>query len=160
MATTIFDPFSEIIPVRELVNRLINESFISPRAFTGDGGFASFPFDLYETADDLVVRAAIPGAEPGSFELSVNQDVLTVKGQRGQAAGQEAQQYTWHMRGLSSGPFQMQIALPVPVSADAAQASYENGILTIHMPKAEQARVKRIAVSTAGRQEALPAGAR
>ena len=160
MVTALFDPFSEIIPVRELVNRLINESVISPRALSGDGGVSSFPFDLYETADELVVRAAIPGAAAGSFELSVNQDVLTVKGQRGQPGGDTAQQYTWHLRGLSAGPFQMQISLPVPVTAEAAQASYDDGILTIHLPKAEQARVKRIAVSTAGRQEALPAGAR
>lgn len=159
MVTATFDPFSEIIPVRELVNRLINESFISPRAFVGDGS-TSFPFDLYETADELVARVAVPGADPGGFELSMNQDVLTVKGQRGQPAGDASQQYTWHIRGLSSGPFQIQITMPVPVTADAARAAYEDGVLTIHLPKAEQARVKRIAVSSSGRQEALPAGAR
>ena len=151
MVTTVLDPFSEIVPVRELVKRLIDESVINPRAFAGDGNFASFPFDLYETADDLVVRAAIPGATAGSFELSVNQDVLTVRGQRSGPAGEATQQYTWHLRGLGAGPFQLQIALPVPVSADAAQAAYEDGILTVHLPKADQARVKRIAVSTPGR---------
>jgi HSP20 family protein len=156
---TRWDPFAEAVSMREAMNRLINDSFVRP---SGSGITAnltnSMPFDVYESGDEVAVRLAVPGADPDQIDLTVNQGVLTVKGYRHFYDGDQEKQYTWHARGLPEGSFQWAASLPVAVNAEAASASYEGGILTIRLPKAETARARRIAVTSHPAQQALNAG--
>lgn len=158
---TRWEPFADMLSMRAAVDRLFNESFVRPSASWGTpAATAHFPFDLYESGDEVFVRAAIPAADPNQMELVVNQGVLTIKGYRGLYNGDQEKQHTWHVRGLPEGNFQFAVSLPTAVNADAAQASYDAGILTVTLPKAETARSKRIAVTGAPAQEQLTAGAR
>ena len=143
MALTTWSPMSEFVSLREAMDRLFNESMVRPN---GTFGRSSAPYDLYETEDGLTFRFAVPGIRPEDVEITVVQGTLTVKGTYPQA-GEEQKNWIWHVRGLpQSGEFQYAFRLPTPVDADRAEASFENGILTLHLPKAEAAKPKRIQI--------------
>lgn len=157
---TRWNPFSDLISMREAIDRLFDESFVRPGSLLGSAaGTGSVPFDLYESGDQIVVRSAIPGADPSQIELTVNQGMLTIKGSCGYPTADQGKGYTWHVRGLPQGTFQFAVSLPTAVDADAAEASYDAGILTVTLPKAEAAKAKPITIKGA-QQQALPAGAR
>jgi HSP20 family protein len=155
---TRWDPVGEMLSLQEAMNQLLSTSVLRPTGVAG-GRQTSFPFDLYETSDDLILRAAIPGADPSNLDVSIQDGVLLLKGYRVLYSGDEERQYTWHMRGLSEGEFQFQVALPTRVQTEAAHASYENGLLTIQLPKVEDVKPRRIAISTGAGQQAIAAGA-
>ena len=154
---TRWDPCAEMVSLREAMSHLLNDSFVRPGSLTA-GTVASFPFDLYESGDDIVVRAAIPGADPNQIEVTVNQGVLTLKGTQQFYDGDQEHGITWHSRGLREGSYQLAVSLPMVVNAEAAQASYDAGVLTITLPKAEAAKPKRIAVRAGQTQPALTEG--
>lgn len=105
------------------------------------------PIDLYDTGEQFVLRAVIPGATPDSIDISLEQATLTIRGAFGYAPSEgEARSVTWYRREIGQGQFAESFRLPVPVDADHVQATFENGILTLTMPKAEQAKAKRISV--------------
>jgi HSP20 family protein len=153
------DPFATLFPVRDAIAQLLNDSVVRPGSQWGLAGAVGFPFDLYEAEDVLVLHAAIPGAQPDSIELTINQGVLTLKGYRSFYTGEQEKQYRWHTRGLSEGEFSLSVALPVPVDAAAADASYDAGMLTVRLPKAETAKTRRIPVGSGQHQERLSASA-
>jgi HSP20 family protein len=149
-----WDPFGDFAYMRGLSNRLFNE--ITPRS-ARVSTFSRFPFDLYEAGDEYVLRAAIPGINPNELDLSVRENVLTLSGSRSLYPAEEAKEFTWHARGLAEGPLRLSVALPTAVETDGAEASYEAGMLTVHLPKAEAVKVKKIAVATSGEQLAAAA---
>ena len=156
---TRWNPMSEMLPVRQLADRLIDQAFVLPRTLLGTAVTdATVPFDLIEENDAVIFRAAVPGLDPGSIELTVQENTLTFKGQRRLYAEDEAQKYTWHTRGLTEGAVQVSATLPVEVNADAAEASYEHGILYVRVPKAEAVKPKPIQIKSGQVREALPAG--
>ncbi len=158
---TRWDPFSEMASMREAVNRLFGEHFLRPGAsWAMSPAAGTTPFDLYETPDDVVVRVALPGADPQQTELAVNQGVLTIKGYRGLYHGDQEKQYTWHVRGLPEGEFQISVALPTAVNADAAHATYDAGILTVSLPKTEAVKPRRIAIQSGRTDGALVSAGR
>jgi HSP20 family protein len=158
---TRWNPFDELISMREAMDRLFNQSFLRPGPLLGLGSALSqFPCDIYETGDAVVVRAAIPGVEPHTIELAVDRGLLTIKGTRTPYPEEQAREYIWHLRGLAQGHFQFTVSLPTAVNADAAEAAYDAGILTVTLPKAEAVKAKRIPIKGVQQAEALPAGAR
>lgn len=158
---TRWDPFSELISMREAMNRLFEESFVRPGwLWRETGARAALPYDLLERADAVELRVALPGVDPSQLEVTVNQGVLTLRGERRFYTEDEERQYTWHVRGLPTGPFQLAVTLPTDVNAEEAQASYEHGVLTIRLPKAEHVRPKRIEVRSGAPREVIEASAR
>jgi len=112
--------------------------------------------DLYETADDLVLQALVPGVTPENLDVTIEQNVLTVAGRYPQfVSPEQSRQLTWYRKEIPSGRFTEQLRLPVPVDASAIQASFENGILTLTMPKAAQARARKIQVQSGTTTPAL-----
>jgi HSP20 family protein len=159
---TRWDPFSEMVTLRDAMGRLVNDSFVRSGPQWGTVHAVSpFPFDMSESADDVKVRVAIPGIDPNQLELTVAQGVLTLKGYRNFYSGDQEKQYTWHVRGLSEGNIQFAVALPTTVNAEQAEAGYEAGILTIKLPKAEIVKARRIAIKgTQPEQQTIEAGTR
>jgi HSP20 family protein len=146
---------SGFFPVRDLMNQLLADSFVrTPSAWNATSA-TTFPYDLYEVGDDFVLRIALPGAQENELELAVHQGVLTLKGYRVFYSGEEEKQYRWHTRGLVEGNFQFSVMLPTAVDADHAEATFDNGILTIRLPKADIAKTKRIAVTSSSPQKAV-----
>lgn len=104
--------------------------------------------DLYEDDEKVVVRLEAPGMEKDDFELEVRDEALIVRGEK-RFEHEEHAEGRYRLRQCAYGSFQRVIALPVPVQADKANASYRNGVLRIELPKAHEARARRIEVRSA-----------
>jgi HSP20 family protein len=100
--------------------------------------------DVAETEDDFLVKASLPGINPDDLEITYNNNLLTIKGEVKEEKDIEEQRY--HLRERRYGSFSRSLTLPSTVKADAIEASYEGGVLTLHLPKAEEAKPKRIPV--------------
>jgi HSP20 family protein len=140
-----FDPFQEMVGLRDAMNQLFTESFVRP---SGAGAGAFQPsLDLYETEQEYVIKLAAPGLKPDSFEITMQENVLTIRGQTQDEETKEDARY--HVREQRYGEFLRTIQFPTQVDADKIQATLSNGILTIRVPKSEAAKPRRITVEAA-----------
>lgn len=132
------------MPLRDAFDQLFETSFIMPGGLTAQGGFP--PVDMQVTEDDVVVKMAVPGATPDDINISVTGDTVVVSGEvRREQREQKAQT---HFEEIWYGSFQRAFALPVQVDANKAGASFENGMLTLTLPKAEATKPRKIQVKT------------
>ena len=137
-----WEPAREMMTLREAMDRLFDDAFTRPISMTGN---LSLPaVDMYQTDDELVVKAAVPGVKAGDVQISVTGDVLSIKGET--RLKEESKDKAWHIREQHWGSFERRIMLPTDVVADKAKAEFEDGILTITLPKAEEVRPKTITV--------------
>ncbi len=117
------------------------------------------PLDIYATDEHAVILAALPGMQPDDLQLTVQQNTVTLGGTvRDVTKSDEAKQATWYLHELGSGSFQRSVTLPFPVDPDAANATFEHGVLRVVLPKAESAKPKKIAIQTTGEREAIGTG--
>ena len=140
----------DVVSLRDAMNQLFEESF-TPFWAAGRGrngtSARALPLDVYATQDEVVVIAAVPGARPEDVEVSINQGVVTIGGALANAAeAQEAKGATWYLHELSHGQFRRSISLPFDVDSAQADATFADGILKLRLPKAEQAKPRRIEV--------------
>lgn len=140
---TRWDPFSEMASLRQTMDRLFDET--RPwRVFAGTNGESYFPVDLYETNDEVVVKASLPGVRPEDIDISVTGQLLTLKGESKEE--HEEKQHNYFRRERRSGTFVRQLSLPTEVDSDKAQAVFEHGVLRLTLPKAEAMKPKTIKV--------------
>jgi HSP20 family protein len=138
-----WEPLRDLMTLREAMDHLFAESFVRPG--TAFPTFAEGPaVDMYQTADHVVVKAAIPGIKPEDIDISVTGDILTIKGELKEEERIEEANYVRHERRY--GEFRRDLSLPTQVSADKAKAEFENGVLTLRLPKAEEVKPKSIKV--------------
>lgn len=140
---TRWEPMREMMTLREAMDRLFDDAFTRPINLR-DGGWTSPAVDMYQTDDEVVVRAALPGFKSDEVQINVTGDVLTLRGETKHE--EEQKERAWHIREHRWGSFERSIALPTEVTADKAVADFENGILTIILPKAEEVKPKTITV--------------
>jgi HSP20 family protein len=132
-----------MMTLREAMDRLFDDAFTRPISLR-DGGWSAPAVDMYQTDDEVVVRAALPGFKADEVQINITGDVLTLRGEVKQQ--EEKKEKAWHIREHRWGSFERSIALPTEVTADKAVADFENGILTITLPKAEEVKPKTISV--------------
>lgn len=104
----------------------------------------TFPTDLFETDDHVVVKAVLPGINPDEVEISVTEGVLTIKGEA--KYDQKTERDNYYRREIRYGTFSRSIPLPTRVNHEQAEADFHNGMLTVSLPKAEEVRPKMIKV--------------
>jgi HSP20 family protein len=138
-----WEPAHEMMTLRDAMDRLFDEAFTRPFSL-GNGGWSSPAIDMYQTNDDIVVKAALPGLKAEEVQINVTGDMLTLKGETKQT--EEKKEKTYHIREHRWGSFERSVMLPTAVVADKAKAEFENGILTVTLPKAEEVRPKTITV--------------
>ena len=136
-----WDPFSEISGMRRSMDRLFDD-FWTPTIWRQRE--RAFPVDLYETDDSVVARAALPGVNPEDVDVSVSGDLLTIKGESKHEEKEERERFL--RRELSYGAFSRTLPLPTSVDPEKATADYEEGVLTVTLPKAEEGRTRKIEV--------------
>jgi len=141
---TRWDPTQEMLSLREAMNQLLEESFVAPAGGRGGQGFVP-AMDVSETQDGFVVELATPGLKPEQLEITLENNVLTVKGEIRQEPSAAKRHY--HRVERRYGSFTRTITLPTTVKSDAIQAHLEHGILRLDIPKAEQVKPRKITVS-------------
>ena len=140
-----WEPFRDLVSLREAMDRLFEESFVRPRTtWLAPIGVEALAVDMYETDDAVVVKSAIPGIKPEDLEISVTGDTLTIKGET--RAEEEVKEENYIRRECRYGSFCRSLAIPVSVVADEAEAEFENGVLTLTLPKAEEVKPRAIKV--------------
>jgi HSP20 family protein len=139
-----WDPFNEMLSLREAMNQLLEESFVAPSMARRDQGFVP-ALDLSESAEGYLVEVQVPGVRPEDVQITVENNVLTIKGELRQESEDKKRNY--HRLERRYGSFQRTIALPSTVKADAIQASLTNGVLRLDIPKAEEVKPRRINVN-------------
>jgi len=140
---TRWDPFRESVTLREAMDRLFEDTFVpSRRREQAAERVWRLQLDAYVTPNEIVVTANMPGVKPEGVEITLEGDTLTIRGER--PAPLENVDYVMQERPF--GKFQRTLNINVPVDADKAEAKYENGLLTLTIPKAESVKPKTIQV--------------
>ena len=140
-----WEPAREMMTLREAMDRLFDDAFTRPLSLTGNNW--SIPaVDMYQTDDEVVVKAALPGIKADEVQINVTGEVLTIKGETKKE--NETKEKAYHLREQRWGAFERSIVLPTEVVADKAKADFENGVLTITLPKAEEVKPKTINIKT------------
>jgi HSP20 family protein len=136
-----------MVSLRDAVNRLFEDSFIRPDAWPlpFDGGNFSVPADVIETKDNIVVKLSAPGVKPDDIEISVVGDTLTIKGEMKNE--EQFAEGSYIRKERRFGSFQRTFSLPASVASDKSKAEFEHGVLTLTLPKAEEAKPKSIKVT-------------
>lgn len=138
MSLVRWEPFRELMSLREAMDRLFEESFIRPGRLLGPLAEPTVALDMYQTDKEIVVKTAVPGVKPEELDISIAGDTLTIRGESKQEEKIERQNYFCQERRY--GSFSRSVTLPAPVEAEKAEAKFEHGILTLTIPKAEQVR--------------------
>ena len=143
---TRWEPGREIMTLREAMDRLFDDAFTRPFSLTREGGstWSSPAIDMYQTDDEVVVKAALPGLKPEEVQINVTGDILTIKGEVKHE--EEKKDKSWHIREQRWGSFERSLRLPTGVISDRAKADFDNGILTISLPKSEEVKPRTITV--------------
>jgi HSP20 family protein len=107
-------------------------------------GYRRLPLDVTESEEGYVVNASVPGINPDDVEITIEEDVLTIKGEFSKDS--EIEEETYLIRERRAGSFSRSIRFPVEVNAEAVDAIYENGVLTLNVPKVEEVKPKRVEI--------------
>jgi len=149
MAIVRYDPFRDLRTLQEEVNRLFSTNMTRPFGDEGIGRGAWNPsVDIYENKDQIVLEAELPGMKQEDFELTVENNVITLRGERRFEKFDDADNY--HRVERSYGAFTRSFTLPQTVSAEGATAEYRNGVLRVTLPKREETKSRRIEISGEG----------
>jgi HSP20 family protein len=158
---------SDFVLLRDAMNQLLSDSFV-PSGGSRSGWSNSsramvrpVPLDVYATPDEAIVIAALPGLNPQDLEITYTQNTLTLSGSVPNVAeSDQGKNATWYAHELWSGQFQHTVTLPFEVDAGKAEATFENGLVRIALPKAERAKPQKIAIKAGRGQEAIGAGSK
>jgi HSP20 family protein len=140
-----WEPAREMMTLREAMDRLFDDAFTRPLSLN-NGNWSVPAVDMYQTDNEVVVKAALPGIKADEVQINVTGELLTLKGETKQE--EEKKEKAYHIREQRWGTFERSIALPTQVVADKAKAEFENGVLTITLPKAEEVKPKTINIKT------------
>ena len=139
---TRWEPMREMMSLRDAMDRLFDDAFTRPISVSGVSGMPAI--DMYQTNDDVVVKATLPGLNAEDVDITVTGETLTLRGEFKQENEQKETNY--HLREQRYGSFERSILLPTDVEANKAKADFDNGILTITMPIAEAVKPKSISI--------------
>jgi HSP20 family protein len=146
---TRWDPVGEMVSLRQAMDRLFEDSFVSPSSWrTLAADQLTPPIDVHETADELVITAALPGMKPEDVEITITGQNLVIRGEFKADESIERDQYLYRERRY--GSFSRQLQLPMRVEGDQAQATFENGLLRLAIPKADEVKPRQIRVTATG----------
>jgi HSP20 family protein len=146
MAITRWRPFRDVVSIQDEVNKLFDDFFGNrPARIEWTEGVWNPSVDVTEDKDSLVVKAEMPGMSKDDVKVSVQDNVLTLKGEKKQEKEEKDKNY--HRVERSYGSFCRSFQLPTSVKADKIKAGYKDGVLSITLPKTEEVKPKEIPIS-------------
>lgn len=145
MRLTRHQPVDALVPLRDAMNRLFEDSFVGSDPFDLllDRG-RTFPVDIYETDKYYTIEAGLPGVKPEDIQITALGDTLTIHATHKSEEKKETRNYVRRER--SEGEVSRTISLPAAIEPETVEATYEHGVLKLHIPKAEAAKAKQIQV--------------
>ena len=152
-----FEPFRGASTLQEQINRLVNDVFERP---TQDSNLTTWApaVDIFETEHELVVKADLPEIDPKDLDIRVENNILSIRGDRKFDGKVSEDKYLRVERAY--GSFSRSFSLANTVDSEAIKADYQNGVLTLTVPKREEAKPKQIRVNVGAPAMAATAGAR
>ena len=148
MAVSRWDPFRELTSIQNELNRLFGRTFAPEGAEQQRDAAWTPPVDVSETEDRFVIHAELPGVGPGDVEISVENSILAIEGRRRFYAGQKEDDFLRVERRF--GSFGRSVTLPSTADVERISATFDAGILTIEIPKKEEAKPRKIQVKASG----------
>jgi HSP20 family protein len=147
-------PFGELLSLRRAVDRLFDEDFYRvANADRSSGDQRLLPLDVTMTKEALIVLASMPGVRPDAVDITVEDGTLTITGATTEARTEEG---TSHLvREIRRGQFSRSVTLPNGLEPDKAEATFENGLLSLRIPKSEQVKPRQIRISPVTEAAAL-----
>lgn len=142
MSLTRWPPFRDLMSAQDDMDRITWWPF--GRRWESDSSSLMVPMDMAETDNEIVISASLPGVKPGDVDITVTGNTLTIKGES--KAEEETERGNAYFRERRFGSFRRSIALPADVDAEQAEASFENGVLKLKIPKKEEAKPKQISI--------------
>jgi len=140
-----WEPTRELQTMRSLMDRFFDEPFFTaPQLWSQRGENFPLPLDLIEEEGQYIVKASMPGVNPEDTEITLADNILTIKGESKHESENDGSSY--HVRERRFGNFMRQLTLPMSVDAEQVEATYENGVLTLRLPKTEAVKPKKISV--------------
>ncbi len=138
-------PITDLMSLRQAMDRLFEDRFVRPsRALTGIDGMGAPALDVYQPPDEVVVKATVPGCKPEDVIIDITGDTLTIKGES--KAEQEIKREDYLYQERRYGTFSRSVILPSGLKSDKADATIEDGVLTLTIPKAEEVKPRAISV--------------
>lgn len=146
MSVNRWNPFQEMMTLRDAMDRLFQESFVRmPRTDGGTvGQYLVPPADAWENDEEVVIELALPGADPQKVDVTFEQDSVLISGQ----IEPLPEGKNWVLRERAHGSFQRRFNLNVPVEVDKVEANFHNGVLTLRLPKSEAVKPRKITVKS------------
>ncbi len=140
-----WEPFRELRQMQENMNQLWR-SFSPGGGEAGDVETWAIPLDVVQQGDNIIVKASVPGVNPEDIDVSIENDVLIIRGQTKEE--REHQEGNYLMRERRSGSFYRALRLPDTLDSDQAQPHYEHGVLSITFPRLESKRARRLQITS------------
>lgn len=140
MGLVSWNPQREMLSLRDAMDRLFEDTFTRWGLWDNDTRLARVPLDAYTTDEEIIVNVAVPGVKPEDVEITHEGDTITIRGRM----PQRLENVNYIFSELFHGEFQRTLQLNVPVVADKIEATFENGILTLVLPKAEAVKPRII----------------
>ena len=140
-----WSPFRDMTILQNQMNRLFEDALHTWPTESDSTSVWSPTADIYETDNDLILQADLPGIDPKQIDVRVENNMLTIRGER--CFEPKVKQENFHRVERSYGTFSRSFTLNTAVDSEKVQANYKNGVLSITLPKAEQAKPKRIQIA-------------
>ncbi len=146
MAITRWDPFRDIMTLRDRMNRLFEDLMSTPKLEESEiiQSTWSPAVDIYETENELVLTAELPGIDEKDVEIKIEDNTLTLKGER--KFEKETREENYHRIERAYGSFYRSFSLPNYIDQDKISAEFENGLLKIHMPKKPEGKPRKVKI--------------
>jgi HSP20 family protein len=147
-----WEPFNELMSLRQAMDRLFEDSFVTPSRAFGRMDVV-MPVDMYQTENEVVVKTAIPGVKREDVDITITGDTVSIKGEK--KADEKIKREDYIYQEHRYGAFSRTVNLPGGLDTSKAEASFEDGVLTLTIPKSEEVKPKQIKVKAVeGKKEA------
>ena len=138
-------PFGEMITLRQAMDRLFDDDYRPFRFLSGGMDGPGLPLDVTTDNDKLTIEAALPGVTPEDVDITIENGTVTISGKT--AMERSGEEGSYLVQEIRRGSFSRSVTLPTGLEADKATASFENGVLRLEIPKAEQVKPRQIRIT-------------
>ncbi|MFM2105715.1 MAG: hypothetical protein RL338_747 [Chloroflexota bacterium] len=140
-------PFGELMSLRQAMDRLFEDSYVRPTRSILAGLGGVLPLDIRHDRDSVLVEAALPGVKPDDVELTIEQGTLTIRARTAEERREAGEEGEYLVQEIRRGEMSRTVTLPEGLEAEKAEATFEDGLLRIRIPRAEAVKPRRITIS-------------